>query len=61
MQRLAGLEELDSDKDVDFLRGTLRLDDDEEQAAEHFRGKIQESLSSLMTKINWTAHIVAHS
>jgi hypothetical protein len=61
LQRLAGLEELDSDKDVDFLRGTLRLDDDEEQAAEHFRGKIQESLSSLMTKINWTAHIVAHS
>ena len=61
MQRLAGLEELDSDKDVDFLRGTLRLDDDEEQAAEHFRVKIEESLSSLMTKINWTAHIVAHS
>ena len=61
MQRLAGLEELDSDKDVDFLRGTLRLDDDEEQAAEHFRGKIEESLKSLMTKINWTAHIVVHS
>lgn len=61
MQRMAGLEELDSDKDVDFLRGTLRPDDTDEEAAEHFRGKVEESLSTLMTKINWAAHIVAHS
>ena len=61
IQRMAGLEELDNDKDVDFLRGTLRPDDDDEQAAQHFRGKVEESLSTLMTKINWTAHIVAHS
>ena len=61
MQRMAGLEELDNDKDVDFLRGTLRPDDDDEQAAQHLRGKVEESLSTLMTKINWTAHIVAHS
>jgi len=58
---MAGLEELECDKDVAFLRGTLRLEDDELQAADHFRAKIEESLSTMMTKINWTAHIVAHS
>lgn len=58
---MAGLEELDTDKDVDFLRATFRPDDDDEQAAQHFRSKVDESLKTLMTKINWTAHIVAHS
>ena len=33
---------------------------DDFHASQHFRKLIETSLSTLMTKINWTAHIMAH-
>ena len=51
----------DSDSEDALGLITPSSDDDDEQAAQHFRSKVDESLKTLMTKINWTAHIVAHS
>ena len=42
--KMAGLEELEDDKDVNHLRTTMRLDDDDEGAAKHFKEKIEQSL-----------------
>lgn len=57
---MAGLEELECDADVQFLRDRFMLQADDETAADHFRTQIETSLSTLMTKLNWTAHILAH-
>ena len=42
--KMAGLEELEDDKDVNHLRTTMRLDDDDKGAAKHFKEKIEQSL-----------------
>ena len=47
-------------RDVAFLRDRFMLKEDDETAAAHFKGQIKKSLTTLMTKINWTAHILAH-
>ena len=64
MQRIAGLEELETDANVAFLRDRFMPMEDDATAAEHFRVSVARLRSrctpTLMTKINWTAHIMAH-
>ena len=51
----------ENDKDLNFLREKFELDKSDEEAAKIFRKQIHVSLNTMMTKINWFAHIVAHS
>ncbi|XP_076048999.1 phosphatidylinositol 4,5-bisphosphate 3-kinase catalytic subunit delta isoform-like [Oratosquilla oratoria] len=55
-----GLPELQSEKDLNYLRETLKLDMTEEAALQHFRDKFAEALSnSWKTSINWAFHVMA--
>ncbi|XP_047485037.1 phosphatidylinositol 4,5-bisphosphate 3-kinase catalytic subunit delta isoform-like isoform X1 [Penaeus chinensis] len=55
-----GLPELQSEKDLDYLKETLKLDLTETDALEHFRSKFDEALSnSWKTSVNWAIHSMA--
>ena len=55
------LEELQTRADLNYMEGVFVLDQSDEEAATTFKKLINQSLGTLMTKINWTAHIIAHS
>uniref|UniRef100_A0A671T2F3 phosphatidylinositol-4,5-bisphosphate 3-kinase n=1 Tax=Sinocyclocheilus anshuiensis TaxID=1608454 RepID=A0A671T2F3_9TELE len=57
----AGLPELTSVKDIQYLKDSLALGKTDEEALKQFRQKFDEALrESWTTKVNWMAHIVAH-
>ncbi|KAF6209139.1 hypothetical protein GE061_014883 [Apolygus lucorum] len=52
-----GLPELSSENDLNYLRDTLVLDLNEEDALQHFRSKFDEALrNSWKTSLNWASH-----
>nr|ALY05366.1 phosphatidylinositol 3-kinase [Palaemon carinicauda] len=55
-----GLPELKSEKELNYLKETLKLDLTEDEALEHFRSKFDEALSNAWkTSINWAIHSMA--
>ncbi|XP_042215110.1 phosphatidylinositol 4,5-bisphosphate 3-kinase catalytic subunit delta isoform-like isoform X2 [Homarus americanus] len=55
-----GLPELQSEKDLNYLKETLKLDLSEDEARDHFRSKFDEALSNAWkTSVNWAFHSVA--
>ncbi|XP_076698384.2 phosphatidylinositol 4,5-bisphosphate 3-kinase catalytic subunit delta isoform-like isoform X7 [Callospermophilus lateralis] len=57
LMRAAGLPELSSSKDIQYLKDTLALGKTEEEGLKHFRVKFNEALrESWKTKVNWLAH-----
>ncbi|XP_011813612.1 PREDICTED: phosphatidylinositol 4,5-bisphosphate 3-kinase catalytic subunit beta isoform [Colobus angolensis palliatus] len=55
----AGLPELTSDKDIQYLKDSLALGKSEEEALKQFKQKFDEALrESWTTKVNWMAHTV---
>uniref|UniRef100_A0AAY5EPD8 phosphatidylinositol-4,5-bisphosphate 3-kinase n=1 Tax=Electrophorus electricus TaxID=8005 RepID=A0AAY5EPD8_ELEEL len=57
----AGLPELTSVKDIQYLKDSLALGKTDEDALKQFRQKFDEALrESWTTKVNWMAHNVAH-
>ncbi|CAL4116873.1 unnamed protein product, partial [Meganyctiphanes norvegica] len=55
-----GLPELQSEKDLDYLKETLKLDLSKEEALDHFRSKFDEALSNAWkTSVNWAFHAMA--
>ncbi|KAL7851419.1 hypothetical protein AOLI_G00217750 [Acnodon oligacanthus] len=57
----AGLPELTSVKDIQYLKDSLALGKTDEEALKQFRQKFDEALrESWTTKVNWMAHNVAH-
>ncbi|MBN3326200.1 PK3CD kinase, partial [Atractosteus spatula] len=60
LMRAAGLPELSSSKDIQYLKESLALGKTEEEALKHFKVKFNEALrESWKTKVNWMAHNVA--
>ncbi|XP_066547128.1 phosphatidylinositol 4,5-bisphosphate 3-kinase catalytic subunit delta isoform [Amia ocellicauda] len=60
LMRAAGLPELSSSKDIQYLKDSLALGKTEEEALKHFKVKFNEALrESWKTKVNWMAHNVA--
>ncbi|XP_028817730.1 phosphatidylinositol 4,5-bisphosphate 3-kinase catalytic subunit beta isoform isoform X2 [Denticeps clupeoides] len=58
----AGLPELTSVKDIQYLKDSLALGKSEEEALKQFRQKFDEALrESWTTKVNWMAHHIAHA
>ncbi|XP_041920357.1 phosphatidylinositol 4,5-bisphosphate 3-kinase catalytic subunit beta isoform isoform X5 [Alosa sapidissima] len=58
----AGLPELTSVKDIQYLKDSLALGKTEEDALKQFRQKFDEALrESWTTKVNWMAHHLAHA
>ena len=56
-----GIPELESAKDIDFLRERLDIDLTDEQADARMRGAIKESLDSMKTIMNDAVHLAAHT
>uniref|UniRef100_A0A8C9QJ23 PI3K/PI4K catalytic domain-containing protein n=1 Tax=Spermophilus dauricus TaxID=99837 RepID=A0A8C9QJ23_SPEDA len=57
LMQAAGLPELSSSKDIQYLKDTLVLGKTEEEGLKHFRVKFNEALrESWKTKVNWLAH-----
>ncbi|XP_062843396.1 phosphatidylinositol 4,5-bisphosphate 3-kinase catalytic subunit beta isoform [Trichomycterus rosablanca] len=57
----AGLPELTSVRDIQYLKDSLALGKTDEEALKQFRQKFDEALrESWTTKVNWMAHNVAH-
>ncbi|XP_071463343.1 phosphatidylinositol 4,5-bisphosphate 3-kinase catalytic subunit delta isoform-like isoform X1 [Marmota flaviventris] len=57
LMRAAGLPELSSSKDIQYLKDTLALGKTEEEGLKHFQLKFNEALrESWKTKVNWLAH-----
>lgn len=55
-----GLPELQSEKDLNYLKETLKLDLSEEEARDHFRSKFDEALTNAWkTSVNWAFHSMA--
>lgn len=55
-----GLPELSSEKDLQYLQDTLKMDLSEDEALTHFRSKFDEALSnSWKTSLNWASHNLA--
>jgi len=60
MMLSTGIPELSCIEDLDYLRETLVLDLNDEEALKHFRCKFEEALkNSWKTNINWMAHNIA--
>ena len=57
---IAGLGELEGENELNFVRGRFMLELDDEMAEAKFKSLIDESLSTLTTKINWAAHSWVH-
>ncbi|XP_046311962.1 phosphatidylinositol 4,5-bisphosphate 3-kinase catalytic subunit delta isoform-like isoform X3 [Marmota monax] len=57
LMQAAGLPELSSSKDIQYLKDTLALGKTEEEGLKHFRVKFNEALrESWKIKVNWLAH-----
>ncbi|XP_076874569.1 phosphatidylinositol 4,5-bisphosphate 3-kinase catalytic subunit delta isoform isoform X2 [Brachyhypopomus gauderio] len=60
LMRAAGLPELSSSKDIQYLKDSLALGRSEEEALKNFKVKFNEALrESWKTKVNWMMHTVA--
>ncbi|XP_035243684.1 phosphatidylinositol 4,5-bisphosphate 3-kinase catalytic subunit delta isoform [Anguilla anguilla] len=60
LMRAAGLPELSSSKDIQYLKDSLALGKSEEEALKNFKVKFNEALrESWKTKVNWMVHSVA--
>ncbi|KAG7477551.1 hypothetical protein MATL_G00070830 [Megalops atlanticus] len=60
LMRAAGLPELSSSKDIQYLKDSLALGRSEEEALKNFKVKFNEALrESWKTKVNWMVHSVA--
>uniref|UniRef100_A0AAY4CDJ0 phosphatidylinositol-4,5-bisphosphate 3-kinase n=1 Tax=Denticeps clupeoides TaxID=299321 RepID=A0AAY4CDJ0_9TELE len=60
LMRAAGLPELSSSKDIQYLKDSLALGKSEEEALKIFKVKFNEALrESWKTKVNWMMHSVA--
>ncbi|XP_021346814.1 phosphatidylinositol 4,5-bisphosphate 3-kinase catalytic subunit delta isoform-like [Mizuhopecten yessoensis] len=61
MMIMAGIPQLTSVNDVEYLKDTLVLHLSEDEAKEHFHTKFQEALNnSWKTSLNWWIHLKAH-
>ncbi|XP_069119879.1 phosphatidylinositol 4,5-bisphosphate 3-kinase catalytic subunit beta isoform-like [Argopecten irradians] len=61
MMMMAGIPQLTSINDVEYLKETLALHLSEDEAKERFLQKFQEAInSSWTTKVNWWIHLKAH-
>lgn len=57
----SGIPELESSKDILYLREKLNLDQPEEIAMEVFRKDFNEAIeNSFLTKFNWAFHALNH-
>ncbi|KAL7640320.1 UNVERIFIED_CONTAM: hypothetical protein RMT77_008584 [Armadillidium vulgare] len=55
-----GLPELQNEKDLDYLKDTLKLNLNDEQAKNHFQSKFKEALkNSWQTSFNWACHCMS--
>ncbi|XP_023685988.1 phosphatidylinositol 4,5-bisphosphate 3-kinase catalytic subunit delta isoform [Paramormyrops kingsleyae] len=60
LMRAAGLPELSSSKDIQYLKDSLALGRSEEEALKNFKVKFNEALrESWKTKVNWMVHSVS--
>uniref|UniRef100_A0AAR2KLR4 phosphatidylinositol-4,5-bisphosphate 3-kinase n=1 Tax=Pygocentrus nattereri TaxID=42514 RepID=A0AAR2KLR4_PYGNA len=60
LMRAAGLPELSSSKDIQYLKDSLALGKSEEEALKNFKVKFNEALrESWKTKVNWMVHTFA--
>ncbi|XP_037540167.1 phosphatidylinositol 4,5-bisphosphate 3-kinase catalytic subunit delta isoform isoform X2 [Nematolebias whitei] len=60
MMKAAGLPELTSSKDIQYLKDSLALGKSEEEALKNFKVKFNEALrESWKTKVNWMMHSLA--
>lgn len=60
LMRAAGLPELSSSKDIQYLKDSLALGKSEEEALKNFKVKFNEALrESWKTKVNWMMHTFA--
>ncbi|KAJ8259681.1 hypothetical protein GJAV_G00172210 [Gymnothorax javanicus] len=60
LMRAAGLPELSSSKDIQYLKDSLALGKSEDEALKNFKVKFNEALrESWKTKVNWMVHSVA--
>ena len=59
--KCTGIPELQSVKDIEYLRSVLVLGKSEKMAEEHFKQQIQKCLKvSWSTQLNWLGHNIAH-
>ena len=56
----AGMPELQSSKDIEYLHSTLLLHKSESQAANHFQSLINDTLKDKSTALNFLAHTLKH-
>ena len=55
-----GMPQLTSFEDIEYLRNAFMVDLSDEEAGTAFKKLIDESLSSLATKLNFVFHILAN-
>eukprot|EP00818_Percolomonas_sp_WS_P000436 CAMPEP_0117450160 /NCGR_PEP_ID=MMETSP0759-20121206/8321_1 /TAXON_ID=63605 /ORGANISM="Percolomonas cosmopolitus, Strain WS" /LENGTH=1050 /DNA_ID=CAMNT_0005242665 /DNA_START=790 /DNA_END=3942 /DNA_ORIENTATION=- len=55
-----GIPELQSTKDIEWLRKCLRLDRSDEEAAQHFKKLVNKALNNTRAQLNDAAHIQIH-
>jgi phosphatidylinositol-4,5-bisphosphate 3-kinase catalytic subunit alpha/beta/delta len=56
-----GIPELQSERDIEYLRDAFALGMSEEEAGKHFVKLLYQSLNTKATQINFAIHIWAHS
>jgi hypothetical protein len=56
-----GIPELQTEKDIEYLRQAMALELSDEEAGKLFSDLIYQSLQSMATQINFAIHIFAHS
>ncbi|KAL4228605.1 Phosphatidylinositol 4 [Mactra antiquata] len=60
MMLTSGIPQLSSVTDLDYLKETLALNMKEDVAIKQFKSKMNESLTSKFTQLNWKAHLIVH-
>ena len=56
----SGIPQLQSFENIEYLKNALMIEKSDEDASEAFKGLIDESLSSVATKLNFAFHILAN-
>jgi phosphatidylinositol-4,5-bisphosphate 3-kinase len=57
---MSGIPQLTSVNDLDYLKETLAINLSDEAAIKQFKGKMNESLNSKFTQLNWKFHLMAN-
>lgn len=60
MMLSTGIAELRSEEDLKYLKGTMALHLNDDEAAELFRSLVNESLNTTATRLNFLFHMWAH-